>query len=67
MAARMLVCRACGRYALHAVCPECGAKTASPHPARFSPEDRFGKYRRRLKQMAEKESESRALKENLGG
>lgn len=64
MAARLLVCRSCGRYALHPDCPACGSKTVSPHPARFSPEDRFGKYRRRLKQLAEREAETRAVKES---
>jgi H/ACA ribonucleoprotein complex subunit 3 len=34
-------------------CPICGKKTVSPHPARFSPEDRYGKYRRKLKVINE--------------
>ncbi len=42
------VCRACGRYTLRAECPGCGAATRTPHPARFSPSDRYGKYRRLL-------------------
>ncbi len=43
------VCRGCGRYTLGAACPGCGAPSSSPHPARFSPEDRYGKYRRALR------------------
>ena len=42
------VCRACGRYTLRASCPSCDAATRTPHPARFSPSDRYGKYRRML-------------------
>ncbi|MCI4351346.1 MAG: RNA-protein complex protein Nop10 [Thermoplasmata archaeon] len=41
-------CAACHRYTLHAACPECGGPTRTPHPARFSPQDRWGKYRRAL-------------------
>jgi|HubBroStandDraft_1064217.scaffolds.fasta_scaffold18440_4 H/ACA ribonucleoprotein complex subunit 3 len=42
------VCRACQRYTLKAKCPDCGAPTRTPHPARFNPGDRYGKYRRML-------------------
>jgi H/ACA ribonucleoprotein complex subunit 3 len=42
------VCRGCGRYTLGTKCPECGGVTRTPHPARFSPSDRYGKYRRML-------------------
>jgi len=46
---RMKVCPACGRYTLATTCPVCGEKTRTPHPPKFSPEDRYGKYRRMLK------------------
>jgi H/ACA ribonucleoprotein complex subunit 3 len=42
------VCRACDRYTLRAECPKCGESTRTPHPARFDPGDRYGKYRRML-------------------
>ncbi|HEV2231391.1 MAG TPA: RNA-protein complex protein Nop10 [Thermoplasmata archaeon] len=42
------VCRDCSRYTLRPTCPACGSATRSPHPARFSPEDRWAKYRRAL-------------------
>ncbi len=29
----------------------CGGKTTTAHPARFSPEDAYGEYRRRLKRL----------------
>jgi H/ACA ribonucleoprotein complex subunit 3 len=42
------VCRGCGGYTLQSVCPKCGGATRTPHPARFSPQDRWAKYRRAL-------------------
>ncbi|MCI4363358.1 MAG: RNA-protein complex protein Nop10 [Thermoplasmata archaeon] len=42
------VCRACHRYTLRERCPDCRAPSQNPHPARFSPEDRYGRYRRAL-------------------
>ena len=45
----LLRCRECGRYTLGPKCPACGAQTARPGPARYSPEDRYGRYRRALK------------------
>ena len=32
-----------------ALCPVCGGPTSTAHPPRFSPEDRYGEYRRRAK------------------
>lgn len=42
------VCRSCDQYTLHGTCPNCSALTQTPHPARFDPGDRYGKYRRML-------------------
>ncbi len=42
----------CGRYTLKKVCPACGEKTESPHPARFSPSDKYAKYRLEMKRRA---------------
>lgn len=44
-------CTNCGEYTLkHDVCPYCGGKTYTPHPARFSieKEQKYSKYRREL-------------------
>lgn len=49
MKAYMRRCPACGRYTLDYLCPVCGADTECPIPARYSPEDRYGKYRRMTK------------------
>lgn len=39
-------CGSCGRYTLDNDCPICGSATVSPMPIRFSPDDRYGEYRR---------------------
>jgi H/ACA ribonucleoprotein complex subunit 3 len=44
-------CEDCGRYTLKASkCPYCGGVVHVPHPARFSPDDKYAKYRRRLRE-----------------
>jgi H/ACA ribonucleoprotein complex subunit 3 len=52
-------CKACNRYTLYPTCPNCGGTTLQPIPPRFSPEDKYGKYRRQLK----KEMELKEIKE----
>jgi len=43
-------CLQCGRYTIDkGRCPYCGGALKNPHPAKFSPEDKYGKYRRMLK------------------
>ncbi len=42
-------CPACGTYTFKEVCPRCGTPTVSAHPPRFSPEDKWGEYRRKAK------------------
>jgi len=42
-------CSRCGKYTLKEICPLCGEKTKLAHPPKFSPEDPYGEYRRRLK------------------
>jgi H/ACA ribonucleoprotein complex subunit 3 len=41
----MLKCLECSRYTLADKCPSCGGKTATVHPARYSPDDRYARYR----------------------
>ena len=38
-------CLSCGRYTLRPQCPGCGGDTRSAHPARFSPDDKYARYR----------------------
>jgi len=42
-------CGACWAYTMKDACPKCGAATKSPLPPPFSPEDRYGRYRRAAK------------------
>ncbi|MCE4603729.1 MAG: RNA-protein complex protein Nop10 [Aeropyrum sp.] len=43
-------CSACGRYTLRKDrCPSCGGKLVVPHPPRFSPDNRYLRYRYELK------------------
>ncbi|MGI0132682.1 MAG: H/ACA ribonucleoprotein complex subunit NOP10 [Thermoplasmata archaeon] len=42
------ICRACSTYTLRTECPHGHGPTHTPHPARFSPQDRWAKYRRAL-------------------
>ncbi|MBO8182177.1 MAG: RNA-protein complex protein Nop10 [Archaeoglobus sp.] len=49
MKTRLRKCSECGRYTLKEICPVCGAKTFNPAPPRFSPEDPYGEYRRKLR------------------
>ncbi|MEA2054681.1 MAG: RNA-protein complex protein Nop10 [Candidatus Thermoplasmatota archaeon] len=45
----MKYCTSCKRYTLENDCPLCGKKTTQVGPARFSPQDTYGEYRRKLK------------------
>ncbi|RLI25843.1 MAG: RNA-protein complex protein Nop10 [Candidatus Hecatellales archaeon] len=43
-------CLKCGEYTLsQTVCPRCGGPLRLPVPPKFSPEDRYARYRRALK------------------
>lgn len=46
-------CTACRAYTLRATCPKCNSSTVMAMPAKYSPEDRYGAYRRRLKKEME--------------
>ena len=49
MSGRIRHCTADNTYTLSLTCPVCGRPTAVAHPARFSPEDKYGTYRRLAK------------------
>ncbi|RLE55143.1 MAG: RNA-protein complex protein Nop10 [Thermoprotei archaeon] len=43
-------CEVCGAYTLSQdKCPKCGGPVRTPHPPKFSPDDRFAKYRLAMK------------------
>jgi len=44
-------CENCKKYTFSKEkCPYCGGVVRIPHPARFSPDDKYAKYRRMLKE-----------------
>lgn len=45
---RIKKCPSCKVYTFKEICPQCNEKTIAPMPPSFSPEDRYGKYRRKL-------------------
>ncbi|HIH96263.1 MAG TPA: RNA-protein complex protein Nop10 [Thermoplasmata archaeon] len=45
-------CPKCREYTLKVTCPKCKVRTEQAAPPKFSPEDRWGKYRRKLEQMS---------------
>ncbi|MEM4247065.1 MAG: nucleolar RNA-binding Nop10p family protein [Candidatus Woesearchaeota archaeon] len=46
-------CPACKKYTLNDICG-CTLKTTPVAPARYSPEDKYGKYRRKAKEEERK-------------
>ena len=46
MSSSMRKCPRCGRYSLELKCSKCKADTVTAHPPKYSPDDRYGKYRR---------------------
>jgi len=42
-------CQKCNRYTLKSVCTECNEPSIMNKPAKFSPEDPYGAYRRAAK------------------
>ena len=51
----ILKCGKCGAYTMNESC-KCGGKAAAVKPPKYSPEDKYGGYRRTAKkQMLEKE------------
>jgi H/ACA ribonucleoprotein complex subunit 3 len=46
---QILYCKNCKTYTLEPICTQCKKPTRLKKPARFSPQDRLGKYRRELK------------------
>ncbi|MDD3977116.1 RNA-protein complex protein Nop10 [Methanomicrobium antiquum] len=52
MSRKIKSCPKDGTYTLSSECPVCGGKTGVAHPPRYSPQDRFGKFRRVTKKNA---------------
>ena len=54
MTNEILVCEKCGKFTLKAQCV-CGGNAISVRPAKWSPEDKWGEYRRAYKQRVSTE------------
>jgi len=49
-------CTICNRYTLNKEsCPCCGSVVKIPHPAKFSPDDKYLKYRLAMKRGSEEQ------------
>ncbi len=53
MAKHIMYCSQCKSYTMKQVCV-CGAKTLSKIPPKYSPEDKYGRYRREVKETERK-------------
>ena len=42
----LLKCNSCKIYSMKEVCPKCQKKTSQIKPPKYSPEDKYAKYRR---------------------
>ncbi|MDA4137215.1 MAG: RNA-protein complex protein Nop10 [Thaumarchaeota archaeon] len=49
-------CPSCGAYTMKTACPKCGAATVTCHPARYSPDDKYARYRNPLAYQEEKQT-----------
>ncbi len=48
----IMKCPSCGLYSMKIMCPHCGAATVMAIPMKYSPADKFQKYR--IKMLEEK-------------
>lgn len=51
----ILRCSQCGQYTMQENCPKCRAITENSKPAKYSPDDLYGDYRRKAKEEMLKE------------
>lgn len=51
MRSQLLKCIKCEQYTFKETCSICGERTQTPLPPRYSPQDKYGKYRRSLKRL----------------
>jgi H/ACA ribonucleoprotein complex subunit 3 len=50
----LFYCNNCKNYTLDKICPRCNNKSIMKKPAKFSPQDHYGRYRRELKRKLKK-------------
>ncbi|MEF8879575.1 MAG: nucleolar RNA-binding Nop10p family protein [Candidatus Thermoplasmatota archaeon] len=47
----LFYCSNCEKYTLNKVCKKCERQTIKKKPPRYSPQDQYGEYRRKLKKL----------------
>lgn len=52
MKMKMHKCNSCNIYTIKSVCPSCDGDLNVIYPPKYSIEDKYGKYRRKLKEEA---------------
>jgi len=57
MAKHILLCPKCMKYTMSEKCSECGSIAATPKPAKYSPDDKYAKFRRQAKEEGYKEKD----------
>jgi H/ACA ribonucleoprotein complex subunit 3 len=61
---RIHKCSNCGAYTIKESCVKCNAPTKVVGPARFSPQDTYGRYRRMMKEeMKDEDSRGQHTRE----
>ncbi len=50
-------CTGCHRYTLKEMCPHCGGATVSPHPAKYSPDDKYQRLKILMRRLSEGEEQ----------
>ena len=54
-------CEKCGKYTFKTgTCPTCNGAVHIPHPAKFSPDDKYLKYRIALKKAQQEQQDKQA-------
>lgn len=52
----LMKCQSCSTYTMKGNCPKCNGVTAIAHPARYSPDDKYARYRSPLAYQEESQS-----------
>ncbi|MDI6643800.1 MAG: RNA-protein complex protein Nop10 [Methanobacteriaceae archaeon] len=67
MKMKMKKCKSCREYTIEDKCPYCGGDLGEVFPPKYSPEDKYGKYRRKLKkELSLEDLNERNIHKNTG-
>ncbi|TFG33874.1 ribosome biogenesis protein [Candidatus Thorarchaeota archaeon] len=55
--AHLYKCLKCDEYTLcEKYCPKCGGPVIDPKPPKYSPQDKYGEYRRKAKRITQRKN-----------